>query len=199
MNIETTIADQETLARQEAAVAALILLRSQKSLPYPQFRIYPDEQVSLEFGPIAELEAWAGALQGLGAAEGKLRTGVMHGSDRPYHFMNMDGWLCRVTLRAYEQRPEPTPPLDADTVAALEAVAGKQSDHVPAERVDAILAELNRITTDGDNWWDWIHIVPEFDREATASCDGGGVHLVDGTELIWHEYAKSWTVAGGSR
>lgn len=64
---------------------------------------------------------------------------------------------------------------------------------ITPERIAEILAELNRLSSAGDNWWDWIHATREFDGEVTAAAvDTGTLHLVDGTVLRWSEEA-TWT------
>lgn len=74
------------------------------------------------------------------------------------------------------------------------------TDRIPAERVDEILAELNRLTNDADDseidWWDWLHEVPEFDAEATSAATSQGVVLSDGTELVWRGSVKRWERSG---
>lgn len=77
----------------------------------------------------------------------------------------------------------------------IEAETAKTVQQIAPERLAEILAELNRLTSDGENWWDWAESLAVFDDAATAAAvDTGTLHLIDGTVLRWSETAR-WTAS----
>lgn len=192
----------------DAAMARLILLRKFHELPRPvkyeigtgEFGTFHGIYVYVATGQ--DVTAWANAL---GIAEHGCGSFLGHDGSL-YYDASVDGWhgwYVRVVSEAPAGSAAPSE-LDADTVAGLEAIASPTEPvQIPAERVNEILAELNRLSQDPDgngrepDWWDWIHdAVPEFDAEATAaSSDSGTLHLTDGTVFVWERQAKAWAVS----
>ena len=113
---------EQLLARQEARIIALILMRSQQRLPYPRWGISSSGSVSLHFGPLADLNTWSAALVAAGAVTDlKPRRSTNPAETYLYQILKFQD--ADIFLRAHEPQPsDATPPLDADTVAGLEAV-----------------------------------------------------------------------------
>lgn len=201
----------------DAAMAKLILLRREHGLPRPtDYNAYyggennPTHTINVKVASGGGVAKWADAL---GIPATRRRSSVHDG--REWHNAwdsDWQGWF--VTIQAVVQEPEiPPADLDAVTVAGLEEIAAPaEPARIPAERVNEILTELNRLCgvqaeadrtakeSDGYvgvlDWWDWIHSVPEYDAEATAaSNEPGTLHFSDGTVFVWERQSKEWTAA----
>lgn len=216
---------EQLLAQQEARIVNLILMRSRQGLPYPRWTMNSTGAFGLRFGPLADLTAWNDALTADGATiDGSAKPFRCSTSDETYMAQILNWQDVQIYLRAYEAEPSaPTPPLDADTVAGLEAIAAPAEQtlavdygqDVPevdevAETTTAVaepvISDDARTILDGLNarlddrrdpvlGIDWAIRQPEV-----ASADGPNVEgeyqveLADFTLIGWQPAERAWAV-----
>lgn len=212
MSTTTQPNDTAPPATVTQAMARLVLLANWNNLPEPQLvRTSSQAGITIDVATLADIERWIAVLGGA-------RTG-MHQADHDggvLYFAYVHGWHGHaVTIQAHEMQSQAASldaetmadliqvaaelapkQQDADTVAGLEEIAAPaESSRIPAERVNELLADLNRRCQDQD-WRDWIAAAPEFDAKATAaSSDSGTLHLTDGTVFVWERQAEAWAVS----
>lgn len=189
----------QILAQQEARIATLILMRSQLGLPYPKWTITSSGGISFDLQTQADMAAWSDAL----VAAGAVTTGSPFPTGqqdvrRIAQILKWEG--AEIYLYAPDPKPStPTQPLDAETVAGLEAVA----DRVCDERVEEILEGLNGFVDRAHDGTDfnldkavgWALDLPEVRTTFGPGADGdAAIELNDGTTLEWVASEKQWSV-----